>query len=337
MSRWLVAIMGTLLQVCLGTVYAWSFFQKPIMSDFGWNTSQVMWIFSLAICFLGLASAWGGINLPKYGPTKLAMGGGLLYGAGYLLAALAMQRKSLVLFYLAFGAVGGVGLGLGYVTPVATSAKWFPDRKGFVTGMVVMGFGLGALAMSKVIAPSLMKATGNGLIQVFLLIVRACPSDEPPALPEAGVPVELSPHATHSDRIEAVEVAPRRSWISQFAPTTLSMTTPCLGTLVAVYESLNAPRSFCPQRSRTAAAPGEMPSALHCTVMDVADSVRLKSATARAFVPDRGFDYTSRLAPGVATILPCTPRGSWSTSITSLLVRMLLDGIGLTLGARPGG
>jgi OFA family oxalate/formate antiporter-like MFS transporter len=170
MSRWLVAIMGTLLQVCLGTVYAWSFFQKPIMSDFGWNTSQVMWIFSLAICFLGLASAWGGINLPKYGPRKLAMGGGLLYGAGYLLAALAMQQKSLVLFYLGFGVVGGIGLGLGYVTPVATSAKWFPDRKGFVTGMVVMGFGLGALAMSKVIAPSLMKATGNDLVQVFSLI-----------------------------------------------------------------------------------------------------------------------------------------------------------------------
>lgn len=162
--------MGTLLQVCLGTVYAWSFFQKPIMSDFGWNTSQVMWIFSLAICFLGLAAAWGGINLPKYGPTRLAMAGGLLYGAGYMLAAVAMQQKSLLLFYLAFGVLGGIGLGLGYVTPVATSAKWFPDKKGFITGMVVMGFGLGALAMSKLIAPSLMKATGNNLMQVFLII-----------------------------------------------------------------------------------------------------------------------------------------------------------------------
>lgn len=169
-NRWLIAIMGTLLQVCLGTVYAWSFFQKPIMADFGWNNTQVMWIFSLAICFLGLAAAWGGINLARIGPTKLAMAGGLLYGIGYLLSAFAMQQKSLVLFYLAFGVIGGIGLGLGYVTPVATSAKWFPDKKGFVTGMVVMGFGLGALFMSKVLAPTLMKDADNDLIKVFLII-----------------------------------------------------------------------------------------------------------------------------------------------------------------------
>ncbi len=169
-NRWLVAIMGTLLQVCLGTVYAWSFFQKPIMTEFGWSNTQVMWIFSLAICFLGLSAAWGGVNLPRFGPTKLAMAGGLLYGVGYLLSAFAMQQKSLVLFYIAFGVIGGCGLGLGYVTPVATSAKWFPDKKGFITGMVVMGFGLGALFMSKVLAPVLMDYTGGNLIQVFSII-----------------------------------------------------------------------------------------------------------------------------------------------------------------------
>src|SRR3982750_3226052 len=98
-SRWLVAIMGTLLQICLGTVYAWSFFQKPLMADFGWTTSQVMWIFSLAICSLGLAAAWGGINLPKVGPTRLAMVGGLLYGGGLMASAMAMQHRSLPLFY----------------------------------------------------------------------------------------------------------------------------------------------------------------------------------------------------------------------------------------------
>ncbi len=169
-NRWLIAIMGTLLQVCLGTVYAWSFFQKPIMTGFHWNNTQVMWIFSLAICFLGLAAAWGGINLAKFGPRMLAMGGGLLYGLGYLLAAFAMQQKSLPLFYVSFGVIGGIGLGLGYVTPVATSAKWFPDKKGFITGMVVMGFGLGALFMSKVLAPILMKSFDGNLISVFVTI-----------------------------------------------------------------------------------------------------------------------------------------------------------------------
>jgi OFA family oxalate/formate antiporter-like MFS transporter len=170
MNRWLVATMGTLLQVCLGTVYAWSFFQKPIMTVYGWNNTQVAWIFSIAICSLGLAAWWGGVNLPKFGPTKLAMAGATLYGVGFMLSALAMQQKSLVLFYIAFGVIGGIGLGLGYVTPVATSAKWFPDKKGFVTGMVVMGFGLGALFMSKLLAPILMKSFDNNLIQVFLLI-----------------------------------------------------------------------------------------------------------------------------------------------------------------------
>jgi len=160
--------MGTVLQICLGTVYAWSYFQKPVMVEFGWNNTQVMWIFSLAICMLGLAAAWGGINLAKFGPRKLALAGAILYGSGYLLAALAMHVKSLPLFYLSYGLIGGVGLGLGYVTPVATSAKWFPDRKGFITGMVVMGFGLGALVMSKVIAPTLMEMTGKNLTQVFL-------------------------------------------------------------------------------------------------------------------------------------------------------------------------
>ncbi|MEI6970944.1 MAG: OFA family MFS transporter [bacterium] len=167
-DRWLVAIMGTVLQLCLGTVYAWSYFQKPIMAEFGWTNTQVMWIFCLAICFLGLAAAWGGINLSRFGPRRLAIWGGVLYGVGYLLAALAMKMASLPLFYLAYGVIGGIGLGLGYVTPVATAARWFPDKKGLITGMVVMGFGLGALVMSKVIAPLLMDLTHNNLVQVFL-------------------------------------------------------------------------------------------------------------------------------------------------------------------------
>jgi len=169
-KRWVVPVMGTILQICLGTVYAWSFFQKPIMTVYGWNNTQTMWIFSIAICVLGLSAAWGGINLPKFGPRKLAMAGGVLYCLGWILGSLAMRQHSLVLFYLGYGIVGGAGLGLGYVTPVATSAKWFPDKKGFITGMVVMGFGLGALFMSKILAPTLLALTGNNLPGTFLYI-----------------------------------------------------------------------------------------------------------------------------------------------------------------------
>jgi len=166
-NRWLIAGMGTLLQLCLGSVYAWSYFQKPLVEAYGWSNTQVAWTFSFAIGFLGVAAAVGGVLLPKFGPRKLAVTGSLLYGLGYLLAALALQWKSLPLLWLGYGVVGGIGLGLGYVTPVATAAKWFPDKKGLVTGMVVMGFGFGALLMSKVIAPALDAAFPNQLPKVF--------------------------------------------------------------------------------------------------------------------------------------------------------------------------
>lgn len=166
-TRWGIAVAGTVLQVALGTVYAWSYFQKPVMSAYGWKNVEVMWIFSLAICALGLAAAAGGMLMARLGPATLALSGALLYGSGYLLAAEALSAKSLPLLYIGFGVIGGIGLGLGYVTPVATVVKWFPDKKGFISGMVIMGFGLGALLMSKVIAPSLMAIHDGDLVPVF--------------------------------------------------------------------------------------------------------------------------------------------------------------------------
>ena len=166
-NRWLIAIMGTVLQIALGTVYAWSFFQQPVMAAGNWSNTQAAWVFSLAIFFLGISAAWGGINLPGFGPRKLAMMGGFLFGLGYLVAAYALHIQNLPLLYIGYGAIGGMGLGLGYVTPVATAAKWFPDKKGFITGMVVMGFGFGALLMAKVLAPVFMSMTDGNLVLVF--------------------------------------------------------------------------------------------------------------------------------------------------------------------------
>lgn len=209
-NRWLIAIMGTVLQLVLGTVYAWSYFQKPVMDQFGWSNVQVMWIFSIAILFLGISAAYGGLILPKFGPKKLASIGALLYGLSYLIAAFAMYQSSLVLFYIGFGIIGGIGLGLGYVTPVATASKWFPDKKGFITGMVVMGFGLGALLMSKIIAPMLIVATGNNLIEVFayagvMILLLGIPSGlvmkNPPAnyVPKGYTPPVVSLAVSSSD------------------------------------------------------------------------------------------------------------------------------------------
>jgi len=173
-QRWVIAAMGTVLMLCLGTVYAWSFFQGLLVREFkdvfGWTNSQVAWIFSFAIFFLGVTAAWGGAQLPKRNPRTMAMIGGTLFAAGCAVAAFAFSIKSLALLYAGYGVMGGIGLGLGYVTPVATIARWFPDRKGLATGMVVMGFGLGALFMSKVLAPLLLDLTHRNLVSVFLLL-----------------------------------------------------------------------------------------------------------------------------------------------------------------------
>ena len=195
-NRWFIAGMGTVLQVCLGSVYAWSFFQKPLVEGYAWSHARVAWTFSLAIGFLGLSAAVGGLWLPRFGPRKLAVTGSLLYGAGHLLAALALYLKLLPLLWLGYGVIGGIGLGLGYVTPVATVAKWFPDKKGLVTGMVVMGFGFGALLMSKVIAPGLdavfqhqlpLVFAGAGLILGTIGFIAALCLRNPPSPPSAAV------------------------------------------------------------------------------------------------------------------------------------------------------
>jgi MFS transporter, OFA family, oxalate/formate antiporter len=168
--RWLVASMGTILQMVLGTVYAWSFFQKPIMESYAWSNVQVMWIFSIAIVFLGISAAVGGAILPKVGPKRLAVFGVILYASGYFISSFALSSGNLALFYVGFGVLGGIGLGLGYVTPVAVVSRWFPDKKGLATGMVIMGFGFGALLMSKVIAPSLILLTEGNLVMVFFYV-----------------------------------------------------------------------------------------------------------------------------------------------------------------------
>lgn len=169
-GRWFMAIMAMFLMVCLGTVYAWSYFQIPIMQQFGWNNAQVSLTFSFAIFFLGVSAAVGGVFLPKLGPRVLAVSGSILFSLGYAIAGLALSLKSLPLLYIGYGMIGGTGLGLGYVTPVATIAKWFPDKKGLATGIVIMGFGLGALVMSKLLAPTLLAWTGGNLVTVFLAL-----------------------------------------------------------------------------------------------------------------------------------------------------------------------
>lgn len=147
--------------------------------------------------------------LPRFGPRRLALAGSVMFSGGYVIAGLALQIDSLALFYVGYGVIGGVGIGLGYVTPVATVAKWFPDRKGLATGTVVMGFGVGALVLSKGLAPLLIVQTDGDLSRVFIwlgvvfaaiLIPCSLALRNPPATVEHGFqPVEAAAEPDEPD------------------------------------------------------------------------------------------------------------------------------------------
>ena len=166
--RVVTAALCTALQICFGTVYAWSFFQTLLVRQEGWSFTETAWAFSITIFSLGTSAAWAGAALPKLGPRRLALIGSMMFAGGYFIASLALHLDWLWLFYAGYGVIGGAGIGLGYVTPVATVAKWFPDRKGLATGVVVMGFGVGAFLLSKVLAPVLVWQAENDLAMVFL-------------------------------------------------------------------------------------------------------------------------------------------------------------------------
>ncbi len=174
--RSVIALFCTILQICFGTVYAWSFFQTMLVRQGGWTHTETAWAFSIAIFSLGVSAAWAGNALPKKGPKRLAVTGSVMFSSGYIIAGLALHLDSIPLFYLGYGVIGGAGIGLGYVTPVATVAKWFPDRKGLATGIVVIGFGVGAFLLSKGLAPFLIVQVGGQLPLVFvwLGVIFAC-------------------------------------------------------------------------------------------------------------------------------------------------------------------
>ncbi|CUB04503.1 OFA family MFS transporter [Marinomonas fungiae] len=152
-NRWRVPPASIAIHLCIGSVYAWSIFNPPLVRQHGvvasaaddWTLSSVVWIFSTAIVFLGLAAAIGGKWLEKVGPRAVGFLAAILWGGGFLVGSLGILWDQLWLLYLGYGVLGGCGLGLGYVSPVSTLIRWFPDRRGMATGMAIMGFGGGAM------------------------------------------------------------------------------------------------------------------------------------------------------------------------------------------------
>jgi MFS family permease len=149
-SRWLVPPAALAIHLSIGQVYAFSVFKNPLLALHGangtaWNLKEVGYIFSLAIAVLGVSAALFGAWLERVGPRRAMFYAAICFGLGFEIASLGAAHHSLALIYLGYGVVGGIGLGLGYISPVSTLIKWFPDRPGLSTGLAIMGFGGGAL------------------------------------------------------------------------------------------------------------------------------------------------------------------------------------------------
>ncbi len=160
-NRWGIAVAGVLMQIALGAVYAWSVFRTPLATKFNWSIAEVTLTFTISIFILGVAAFPGGLWLNRKGPRVVAVTGGVLYGLGVFLASF---TDSLWWLYLTYGFIGGVGLGFGYIVPVSVLVKWFPDRRGMITGIAVGGFGAGALITAP-IATRLIES--RGVLQTF--------------------------------------------------------------------------------------------------------------------------------------------------------------------------
>jgi MFS family permease len=198
-NRWLIPIAAVAIHICIGSVYSWSIFNRPILALLPgqpWWFSPPYTTFSTALVFLGLSAAFGGTWVERRGPRAAATAAALLFGSGLILGGIGLAAKQSVLVFLGMGVIGGMGCGLGYISPVSTLVKWFPDRRGMATGMAIMGFGGGAF-LAGYLNLSLMKALGvaNAIIALgamyfCLMMIGARIIRRPPAgwKPEGWTP-----------------------------------------------------------------------------------------------------------------------------------------------------
>lgn len=166
-NRWLIAMAAVGIHISIGSVYAWSVFTNPLQEQFGWELSAVSMTFSIAILFLGISAAFMGHFVEKHGPKKSGLVSAVFFGVGTVGAGLSVQIESLYLLYFTYGALGGIGLGIGYITPVSTLVKWFPDRRGLATGLAIMGFGFAALIASPIMN---FLITNTGIAATFYIL-----------------------------------------------------------------------------------------------------------------------------------------------------------------------
>lgn len=180
-NRWLVPPAALAIHLCIGQAYAFSVFKLPLTRVIGitepgpgdWTQPELAWVFSLAIFFLGLSAAVFGRWLERVGPRTSGLVAAICWSFGFFLSAVGIKTHQLWMIYLGYGVLGGCGLGIGYITPVSTLIKWFPDRRGMATGMAIMGFGGGALIaspLSQLLLDHYKSATSVGVAESFVTL-----------------------------------------------------------------------------------------------------------------------------------------------------------------------
>jgi MFS family permease len=178
-NRFLVPPAALAVHLSIGQVYAFSTFNLPLTKILGlthsvpgdWSLVDIGWIFSIAIAILGVAAAVFGRWVERVGPRKSMFVAALCFGGGFIVSAIGIHYHALWLLYLGYGVLGGCGLGIGYISPVSTLIKWFPDRPGMATGMAIMGFGGGALIaapLSVILMNHFKTAASNGVLETFV-------------------------------------------------------------------------------------------------------------------------------------------------------------------------
>jgi len=209
-NRWLIPVAAVCVHICIGSVYAWSVFNRPIKALFPGDPS---WFsppyttFSTALVLLGLSAAFGGTWVERRGPRAAATAAAILFGSGLIIGGIGLSSHQSWLVFLGMGVIGGMGCGLGYIAPVSTLVKWFPDRRGMATGMAIMGFGGGAFVagylnqyfMDRLGVASTMFALG-GLYFVVMMIGAAIIRRPPAGWKPAGWAQPLNTNAMISDR-----------------------------------------------------------------------------------------------------------------------------------------
>ena len=172
-NRWLIPPAALAVHLSIGEIYAFSVFKVPLKDHFGTGLTAIGIIFSIAIGMLGLSAAFGGRWVERAGPRKAMALAATCWGSGFLIGAVGVATTQLWIVYLGIGVVGGIGLGIGYISPVSTLIKWFPDRPGMATGLAIMGFGGGAIIASP-LENSLLTRLGagpdDGIVGAFIVL-----------------------------------------------------------------------------------------------------------------------------------------------------------------------